>query len=314
MSDPFRPVTSGDRFRPSARAWNALMRLAQAFDGGGMDATGLAALGMASPAPVLVQNASGADRDEFDVLGVDSPLVLPSDGDMPLSQFKTTAAVKGVTPSEADHLGRFVVLSGPVKDGAIGRGYVSGICPVKVNVQDEDHRWAEIKDGETRLQSAGSGSAVIVWRESGTGEKWAVVHLAGAMPPVLFPVLVTKDGGQAGSSSASCSFTYTVKDLDGFELETEVSPECGRLPQTEYSEPSGDSPAVAYRDAGGGLHLYHVAGEVPVTKTAEVVTSFRYDATTHAFQLKKTSVRVLEKADEDTEWTDVVALTECDDT
>ncbi|HOI55363.1 MAG TPA: DUF5664 domain-containing protein [Phycisphaerae bacterium] len=32
------------------------------------------------------------------------------------------------------------------------------------------------------------------------------------------------------------------------------------------------------------------------------------------FQLKKTAVRVLEKADEDAQWTDVVSLTECDDT
>ncbi|MBN2585013.1 MAG: hypothetical protein JXL80_18270 [Planctomycetes bacterium] len=314
MSDAFRTVTSGERFRPSARAWNALMKLAQAYEGGGMDPTGMAALGLSNPAPVLVQNDSGADRDEFDVLGIDSALVLPSDGDMPASQFKSVLAVKGVTPVDPDHLGRFVVLAGPVKAGAIGRGYIAGACPAKINVQDADHLWAEIKDGEVRLQSAASGSAVILWRESGTGEKWAIIHLAGALPPVLFPVLVTKDGGSAGDADTDCSFTYTVKDLAGFELETALAPECGRLPKTEYSEPSADSPAVAYRDSAGDLHLYHVAGELPVTKTVEVVTSFRYDTATHAFQLKKTAIRILEKADEDAEWTDVVSLTECDDT
>ncbi|HOI56569.1 MAG TPA: hypothetical protein PLP01_15070 [Phycisphaerae bacterium] len=176
MSNPFRPVTSGEPFRPSARVWNVLMQLAQAFDGGGMDATGLAALGLSSPAPVVVRNDSGADRDEFDVLGIDGALVLPSDGAMPASQFKTSVAVKGVTPVDPDHLGRFVVLSGPVKAGAIGRGYVSGTFPVKLDVADADHQWAEIDDGSTRLKSCATGSAAILWKESGTGEKWALVR------------------------------------------------------------------------------------------------------------------------------------------
>ena len=261
---------------------------------------------------VLVKNGSGADRQRFDVLGIDSPVITPTDNE---DAFKNKVVLSGTTPSESDHLGRLAILLEPLANGKVGMACVAGVCAVHVDVQHEDHQFADIKDGDaSSLQSRENGAATILWKETGTGLKWAVVHLAGAVPPVLFPVLVTKDGGEAGDADTDCSFTYTVNDLAGFELETGLSPECGRLPKTEYAEPGADSPAVAYHDASGSLHLYHVAGEVPVTKVAEVVTSFRYDTTSHKFQLKKTAVRVLEKADEDVAWTDVVALTECDDT
>ena len=45
-----------------------------------------------------------------------------------------------------------------------------------------------------------------------------------------------------------------------------------------------------------------------------IATSIRYDTASHKFQLKKTTVRIIEKADEDANWTDIVALTEYDDT
>jgi len=261
---------------------------------------------------VLVKNASGADRQRFDVLGVDAPVITPTDNE---DAFKNKVVLSGSTPAEGDHSGRFGILLEPLADGKVGMACASGVCAAHVDVQHEDHQFADIKDGDvSSLQTRESGAATILWKETGTGLKWVIVHLAGAVPPVMFPVLVTKDGGEAGDADTDCSFTYTVNDLASFELDTALTPECSRLPKTEYAEPGADSPAVAYRNASGSLHLYHVAGEVPVTDVAEVVTSFRYDAATHAFQLKKTAVRVLEKADEDAAWTDVVALTECDDT
>jgi hypothetical protein len=213
MSDAFRTVTSGERFRPSARAWNALMKLAQAYEGGGMDPTGMSALGLSNPAPVLVRNDSGADRDEFEVLGIDGALVLPSDGDMPASQFKTVLAVKGVTPVDPDHLGRFVILAGPVKAGAIGRGYLAGACPAKIDVPDEDveRPFAEIDDGVSgSLKAVRCGSAGILWREGGTGVQWAIVRLGKRAVPQLFPVDLAQTGGDQGDESNPATWTYDV--------------------------------------------------------------------------------------------------------
>jgi len=312
MGDAMKKVKSGDPLVIPAPTYNAFVDAAVDHKGRQQASGQAERQAFRQSGIVLVKNASGADRQRFDVLGIDAPVITPTDNE---DAFKNKVVLSGTTPSESDHLGRFVVLLEPLADGKVGMACAAGVCAVHVDVQHENHRFADVKDGEAAsLESRESGAATILWKESGTGLKWAVVHVAGAVPPMMFPVLVTKDGGNAGDIITNCSFTYTVKDLAGFELKTALAPECGRLPMTEYSEPSAESPGVAYRDASGTLHLYHVAGEVPVTKTTEVVTSFRYYTATHAFQLKKTSVRVLEKADEDTEWTDVVALTECDDT
>ena len=40
----------------------------------------------------------------------------------------------------------------------------------------------------------------------------------------VFTVNLAKTGGSAGSASAACSWTYTVKDLNGNDLETVVNP------------------------------------------------------------------------------------------
>ena len=43
---------------------------------------------------------------------------------------------------------------------------------------------------------------------------------------MLFPALVTR----AGDADTDCSFTCTVKDLAGVELDTGLTPQCGRVP------------------------------------------------------------------------------------
>jgi hypothetical protein len=54
-----------------------------------------------------------------------------------------------------------------------------------MDVQNEDHRFADVGDEVAgHLVSAVSGAAEILWKESGTGVKWAVVRLgphAGAL-------------------------------------------------------------------------------------------------------------------------------------
>jgi len=312
MGDTMKKVKSGDPLVIPSQTFNSFIDAAQAHKARQQASNQTDRQAFRQSGIVLVRNGSGADRSRFDVLGIDAPVITPTDNE---DAFKNKVVLSGSTPAEGDHSGRFVILLEPLADGKVGMACASGVCAAHVDVQHEDHQFADIKDGNaSSLQSRESGAATILWKETGTGLKWGIVNLAGAMPPALFPVLVTKDGGEAGDADTDCSLTYTVNDLAGFELETGLSPECGRLPKTEYVEPGADSAAVAYRDATGGLHLYHVAGEVPVTKMAEVVTNFRYDTTSHKFQLKKTAVRVLEKADEDAAWTDVVALTECDDT
>ena len=306
-----RKVRSGQKLSIPAGAYNAFIDAAADYQRRTAGIGQKAEPSLRQAGIVLIRNDSGSDQNRLAVLGIDSPIIGPTSNE---DEFKNRVALSCVTPAADTHEGRFVILLEPIAVGKIGRAYAAGICPARVQVKDEDHWFADVKDGETScLESRASGAAQILWKEAGTGLKWAIVRLSAA-PAAMFPVLVTKDGGEAGDADTNCSFTYTVQDIAGVELGTTVSPQCRRLPKTEYTEPAADSPAVAYFDASGDLQLYHVAGEIPVTDEVEVITSFRYDTVSHKFQLKKTAVRVLEKADEDAAWTDVVALTECDDT
>jgi len=84
-------------------------------------------------------------------------------------------------------------------------------------------------------------------------------------PLGVFPVLVTKDGGSAGSHESECSFTYTVKDLANVTLGTQRTPERPRFHWTEYAEPSPDSYGLACYKLNGDLILLYVLGEIPLT-------------------------------------------------
>jgi len=135
---------------------------------------------------VLVRNNSGADRDRASVLGIGGPVFTPTGGDpTPLLQ---KLALDCVTPDADVHRGRFAVLLEPIRDSGLGLATVAGLCHVQVDVTDETHQWADVKDADTvSLASGETGTARILWRESGTGIVWAVV-LLGASPQTVLLV------------------------------------------------------------------------------------------------------------------------------
>jgi hypothetical protein len=95
--------------------------------------------------------------------------------------------LEGETPAAGSHKGRFAVLHHYAAADEIVPAAVAGVVQVKVEIVDEDHRFAEITDADaTKLTSAPVGSARILWAESGTGEKWAVVRLGvpAGLPPI----------------------------------------------------------------------------------------------------------------------------------
>ena len=195
MGDHLKKVKTGDPLVIPAQAFNSFVDAANDLKARQMDGGN----GVHRSMPVqyvLVKNGSGADLDRFGVLGIDAPVILPTDN---LDEFKNRVVLSGVTPA-AKHAGRFVVLHEPLANGSIGRACISGACLVKVNVIREGHTFADVEPAQAgRLKSVASGSASILWSESGTGEKWAVVKLGTPGPiyvvkfvhqwATLFPVL-----------------------------------------------------------------------------------------------------------------------------
>lgn len=174
MAD-LKPVSPGQTLSISAGDYNAMLDAARSHRAQLMLKVDESAAQL--PAGViLVRNASASDRDFLDVLAVDVPLILPTDS---LNEWRSRVAFSCIDPGSS-HAGRYVVLQEPIPAGKMGRAMIIGVTPVNLDVTADTDRFAEIAVGiSTSLKTGTSGSARILWKESGTGAKRGVVMLTG---------------------------------------------------------------------------------------------------------------------------------------
>lgn len=63
------------------------------------------------------------------------------------------------------------------------KAWYSGYCPVRIDVQSEAHGFADVLHSPTAetgyLKSTRTGPCRIIWKEQGTGLKWAIVYHSG---------------------------------------------------------------------------------------------------------------------------------------
>jgi len=260
MSDALKKVQSGQKLHIPARAYNAFIDAAIDYR------RRTAHIGQKSEPTtrqasiVLVRNDSGSNQNRLAVLGIDAPIIDPATND---NEFKNRVALSCVTPAVDTHEGKFVILAEPIAAGKIGRAYAAGVCPVQINVPDEDHeyRYAEIDDGVVdNLIVSLVGSASILWRAGGTGVQWAVVRLGKPVPLHVFPVDLYQVGGTQGDEANPATWTYDVMDVvTGETLESAVDPVAA---PHKWQRPSIGQMIAAnfgyahYQDDGsGGLEL-----------------------------------------------------------
>lgn len=241
MTDVLKKVQSGDRLRIPARAYNSFVDAANDLRQRQQNRQQQATPHQRDSGIILVRNSAGSNCPRFGVLGISAPIVAPGIGE----EFKNRIALDGVVPSDPAHVGRFVITLEPAKTSQIVSAVVSGACVVQIDVEDEAHGYAEIDDGNfLQLRSATSGSRIL-WKESGTGTKWAIVHLGVAPSVGMIPVKVWQDGGSTdGNATSPCDRTYTVQSLDGVELGTALSPQKKRPPRGKLVVPESDGPGV----------------------------------------------------------------------
>jgi hypothetical protein len=174
MGDPYKKVKAGDALKLSATAWNAMLDIARGSRSG---ATGAGAWGGSAGNGIILflRNDSGAAVPMGGVLGLGEPMYDYSDDP---DGIKTSAfTLTGTLPDAQEHASTFAVALEPVAKDAIGRFMIEGVCSAKVSVAAEGDAFAGPKSGEVGyLDSGTSGSAAILWKETGTGEKWAVVR------------------------------------------------------------------------------------------------------------------------------------------
>lgn len=179
--DPLKKVQPGDPLEIPAQTFSTFIEAAQFVKAHQQNRGRDARPEFRQTGIVLVQNDSGADRDRFDVLGIDAPIITPAEN---LDEFQDRVTLACSTPVPGTHLGRFVILLEPIPSGEIGRAVVSGVVQTYLYVYEDAHEWADVHPAPTgdeayRLTSAQYGGAQILWKQSGVGWKWAVVRLSG---------------------------------------------------------------------------------------------------------------------------------------
>jgi len=160
---------------------------------------------------ILCRNDSGAAVGRWGVLAITGLVISPTGatGAATMS-WETSPAVVGVTPPTGT-VGGFVVAVEPIANGKIGRAAVAGVVQAKIDVADAGHTFATPKPGSTTaFDSGSSGPALILWKESGTGNgKWALLRIAAGAGSTATTRL-----GKISASWAKGS-TAVVAEYDG---------------------------------------------------------------------------------------------------
>ena len=269
MGDPLKKVQPGQPLRIPAQTFNTFVDAARDFLQRQQNQGGDPLAEVRPAGVVLVKNTSGEDRGLFEILALDGPVYTPADNE---EGFKFRFALKGAKP-DSDHAGNFAVLLEPLKDGAIGRGLVQGITPAKVRVDEgeEDLEFADVctDEGEEcqHLRLTGRGAAQVLWREDGTGEKWALVRVSNVAPTTHE---VTIHGLKVTGVWKAWGVPWSGFDADGYI--TFVSGKFAFLDKSWVDEesddlfikvtgPRGKNAPIGYRGIAAGDFIGWVAGD-----------------------------------------------------
>lgn len=227
---------------------------------------------------VLVRNETGSTVNRFGVMGINVPIIEPS---ADAEEFKRQVTFEADAPVDADE-SRFVILQEPLVAGGIGRAVVSGVTWVKVqiNTGETGYTRAKIIDADTtKLAMSTSGPAEVLWKESGTGEKWACVRLGGGglsladpadfgLDYVLFWDSATESitwldastltGGTFSGARVGYSADQTVSNNTTVTLAWDTESDPDNFDTNAYHDNSTNNERLTVPSAG----YYHVGAEV----------------------------------------------------
>ena len=186
-------VSAGQPIPRSASLWNNIIGSANAFAAQQLGQPGGRNTQPIPTDVVKIKNSSGSHIRLGEVLDISGFLLtnvlrdsLWFDGDEP----------DGTRP--------FAIALQDIPDGSIDRAQVSGVCVALVNVTDEDHGYAETRDGEIVLQSAATGPVRILYKPPGTAEALCAVVFAsvggggGNAVAVTTQIIPGRDGDTPG--------------------------------------------------------------------------------------------------------------------
>ncbi len=267
MSDPLLPAMSGIspflRNRRTVSATLDAVRAYQRISRGMLGGDGPDTL-FDSSLLAKVKNGTGADLDAFSVLAYDDVIDDPSDADSRHDAQRGFAFV-GDTP--ASETAPFVVTVEGIENDTVGSAVVSGLVVVQVEVSDAAHRAAKPISGTNTKLASGASGVPIIWKEAGTGTKWAVVLLGasvgGGGGP--FAANLTEATGAASWQSRTLSGgSWTDGSTTGTDNAYPV--QCGGSAFT----PGATSTSIMWEEpAGSGMYAF-----LPIQYASTAVPGF----------------------------------------
>jgi hypothetical protein len=190
MGDAFRKVRSGQPLRLPAVAYNAFVDAAVDLRRRERNASAGPALEAAQRGVgiVLVRNDSDEEIEPYHALAITGVLVEPDEDDQERTFHSRTPLTGAIATEESPTLS-FVLALQPIKPGKLGRCVLTGVTPARVLIANELDTTCELAAEETVLASTPMGGVPILWKEEGTGEKWAVIEMGRPSPGRVTAIL-----------------------------------------------------------------------------------------------------------------------------
>lgn len=170
MGDPFKKARPGQPLEIPAEAYNAFVETALAHKRGQLSQTSEGQRPASAPT-IKVRNETGQPVPRFGVIGLGEPIILPSAN---LPEFQNGVAFRGTLPQPGKP---FAIAQETLAAGTIGRCLVNGPTPARLNVTEESFVTAGPAGDVGAITTAPNGPARILWREPGTGLKWAIINI-----------------------------------------------------------------------------------------------------------------------------------------
>lgn len=159
-----------------ADSWNAFVDAARKINAGGGRGNGQASSDRGSTVFVLVRNYSNTPVQAGGVIALGE--IISSPTARPEVVFEGLR-FDGFSPQDEPRPRFYAVALEPIGDTNLGWCVIPGATWAKVNITNEDHRFAEPGATTSYLESKLFRGLPIVWKETGTGEKWAIVSFRG---------------------------------------------------------------------------------------------------------------------------------------
>ena len=189
----------------SARAWNRAQDAADVVLGAYAGTEGVQGSPVLKPYTwCYCQPSGGVNR--WGVLAITGLAIVPS-GATATASFEDMPVLTAEAPTQTHQA--WCIAVEPIESGKVGRVAVGGVVQCRINVNNAKDKFVSCLG--SGLSSGYNGEGQILWKDSGTGQKWALVRLASGAQGI---VRGTFNGGwdKNGENTVTAYSTGTVFD------------------------------------------------------------------------------------------------------